>query len=981
MKTPDCKKWIDYDEWQERWLSLPGSRLVLNPFDFDSPRNYGASQLSCNDLNTVSLNLGYLDPWLSDSRGVELKNIIMLLGKDDEKDLSSGWKGFDKVQLSWQAHKLPFSATNDDGTKITGCDFLYSNTTVMRQIVLEKYGEILIAGAYTGECTIGHPVIIRNGRMKYSVSCGSDVSEIKYYRTMKELMDGGPGSTEPYLNSGVFCFACDATPGKAVQIALDFGSDMVSDQIINSRSLMAARSTDADEVLERTAEFWNHYLLAVPNISNQWEFKYTDSLGVSNKNIEEMYYKGWIFLLAGVLPPNPETGFTFSQLPAGKPSLWGYGDPKASYTAAWDSIYGIHMLAFVDVKLAWQIWEGILSLVDDDGMLAGESLPAVRARTSWILYKQLPDDRLLERTVDALERNLKWASRHPFWIYQECNPIDSTLKDTAFTTSVLVDIPYMIKIYRQLGREEDALRWENEYAGYLQSFIEWTFPDDDTFPVEYYQKSDDGCIERKPGNPLWVTKALHVDGLPDEYKDRLRELFFSFYDHEKTFCGCPDVKLEEMQYTIYGLLDNNDSGEAMNLIESSVRDIFRSHFLGECYTLDETPVCWGVRPSLFGFVQLVDCIWLHEGIRYENGDISFKRDMYREPASNHAGQEKCCKIDLNGDDWEITGWIRHQWRLTQSREISNKQIPPIQPIPATVPGAIQVDLERAGIIPPVEIGLNSMLSEWVNNREWIYKKKICLSPDLLSNRCMLHFEGLDHSGEIYINGSYVESFNGMHIPVSLEIKENLHEGENEIAVVFYQSPEVDGQYGHSNQILEMKSRFNYTWDWCPRIVPVGIWGNVYLRFYDNASIEYFSALASVKEDTKGEIIAKITIEAANPGVYELYLKVLDENDSVAEISSTVWLNKGENHLEHFVIILEVKKWWPIGYGNQDLYKVEVKIAKGGLTCDIANKRVGFRKVSFIRNPSAPEGAFPYTMIINGKRIFQKGLNGQWTWWD
>ncbi|MFW6030883.1 MAG: glycosyl hydrolase 2 galactose-binding domain-containing protein, partial [Halanaerobiales bacterium] len=174
---------------------------------------------------------------------------------------------------------------------------------------------------------------------------------------------------------------------------------------------------------------------------------------------------------------------------------------------------------------------------------------------------------------------------------------------------------------------------------------------------------------------------------------------------------------------------------------------------------------------------------------------------------------------------------------------------------------VQLDLMKAGLLKDPNIGFNAMEGEWVNNREWMYKKEFCVPADLRGEKYLLNFEGLDYSGEIYLNGEKLCEFEGMFLPVYVEVTDKLKLDEkNVLIVLFHQSPEVDGQYGYSSQIRTLKSRFNYIWDWCTRIVPVGIWKSVYLEAVDLVRCIDFWPRANLNEDNK----LRNTVEINNP---------------------------------------------------------------------------------------------------------------------
>ena len=55
-------------------------------------------------------------------------------------------------------------------------------------------------------------------------------------------------------------------------------------------------------------------------------------------------------------------------------------------------------------------------------------------------------------------------------------------------------------------------------------------------------------------------------------------------------------------------------------------------------------------------------------------------------------------IVLNGNDWRLTGWYRNQWKFTRSMELKKMLTPAVGTVQACVPGAVQADLLKAGLL-------------------------------------------------------------------------------------------------------------------------------------------------------------------------------------------------------------------------------------------------------------------------------------------
>lgn len=324
------------------------------------------------------------------------------------------------------------------------------------------------------------------------------------------------------------------------------------------------------------------------------------------------------------------------------------------------------------------------------------------------------------------------------------------------------------------------------------------------------------------------------------------------------------------------------------------------------------------------------------------------------------------------------GFYKNQWRLYESMELGHEIIPAIGHMKARIPGSVQTDLMANGWLKDPNIGLASLDGEWVDNREWVYETNFSISDDWLQDRCELVFEGLDYSGEIYLNGGKVAGFEGMFIPVRLDITDRIRtNGSNRLLVVFHAAPDIDGQFGYSNQIRKLKSRFNYAWDWCPRIVPVGIWRDVYLQTYSEVKINDFYPNAMVEDNLiDGHVRFRTEVTVQRRGSYTISYKVItDQGEQKALAVHTMELECGNSFIEHELAVADIELWWPNGYGNQPLYEVGIEITNDNHTIECQDRKlIGFRKLEFIKNPNSPESALPYTLVINGRPIFMKGVN-------
>ena len=162
---------------------------------------------------------------------------------------------------------------------------------------------------------------------------------------------------------------------------------------------------------------------------------------------------------------------------------------------------------------------------------------------------------------------------------------------------------------------------------------------------------------------------------------------------------------------------------------------------------------------------------------------------------------------------------------------------------AEVPGVVQTDLLRHGLIPDFYRGSNIDSVQWIENEDWEYRRTILVADTLLRHGHLdLVFKGLDTFAEVYLNDSLVGRANNMFRTWEWEVKDLLREGPNELRVIF-RSPIREGaklrdaygiQLPHDNDPSGVspyirKAAYQFGWDFCPRLVTSGIWQGVECR--------------------------------------------------------------------------------------------------------------------------------------------------------
>ncbi|MFD3261706.1 glycoside hydrolase family 2 protein [Paenibacillus lentus] len=345
------------------------------------------------------------------------------------------------------------------------------------------------------------------------------------------------------------------------------------------------------------------------------------------------------------------------------------------------------------------------------------------------------------------------------------------------------------------------------------------------------------------------------------------------------------------------------------------------------------------------------------------------------------------EILLNDLKWEVKGYWPWVPLKGTSMELGQELMGVTEWMSATVPGGVHYDLYKHGWISHPYFDLNSLHCEWVENRWWVYRTTIT-RPDQSGTRIELVFKGLDYEAAVYADHILLGEHKGMYTPAVFDVTDLLAQRETvEISVLLKQAPDEMGQIGKTSATFTQKSRFNYKWDFSTRLVNVGIWDDVMLRVHQDFSFGEISVTADVKVDEQKpeEIIGLIHVQAEiNTHVNRNEEQMLTAQMICSNPDGSVQLIKlipvhntvynGEA-LQAELCIPQPRLWYPNGYGEHPLYNLELKLlTEDGTELDSRQYRTGIRSLEYRHNEGSPSDALPYTIVINGERIYMKGVN-------
>jgi beta-mannosidase len=329
------------------------------------------------------------------------------------------------------------------------------------------------------------------------------------------------------------------------------------------------------------------------------------------------------------------------------------------------------------------------------------------------------------------------------------------------------------------------------------------------------------------------------------------------------------------------------------------------------------------------------------------------------------------EFDLGSLSWQLSGWTPELWRLFRTMELGECPSAEIPGIAARVPGSVQQALRDAGLLPDWTLDSNWRACEWVEHRHWIYET--ILPGAWFGDGCEheLVFEGLDYAGWVYVDDTLLGEFRGTHTPHRFQIPPGCLENRR-LRVVFDLPPRWLGQFGFTSRVTEFKARFNYTWDWVPRLVQTGFWDRVRLVQHDGNVLGPVFVRTDFDSPTR---TGALEFRASAPGAAaDARIRLTLTSCSGRPVASRT-LSVADARSNCTWDGLSVDAWWPNLEGAQVLYLLEIELldASGALV-DVETRRLGFRRIRWEACEGAPAEADPWLCVVNDRPVFLQGVN-------
>lgn len=589
---------------ERRWLSFPGSQLCLNP-------SSGDFHVPATPAN-VALDVGgYVG-----TEVLRLPNVVTV-GLASGTDATAIPEQATAQHTTWYPYKLTLEAAYAEGEKVSACDFFEdAQSTLVRVIQLQNAGgkSLVLGGHVPGQIKLSwdgqnHALLATGSNYSYALVFARLEGDSWRPQVLGQPPTLGDNSWRLDLpqNTGQGCYG----------VSFGFAAGKAGGPAAVQRASKAL-ARPVQPALANVKAAFDTFLRKVP-LPTHWGLQMVPALGVTPEQQRQEYYMAWTFInqsLIGSLPENP--AYPYPQISLGKSALWSGGEHSSPATCGWESFLGIQWLSFVDPQTAWQAYEGIMSLVDDQGRLGGESLPSRKAQTAWVLYQQQPDQQRLAAVYPAIKRYLLWREQNPRWIFGGNNAPDE--KDIEFVVSWILDTGYAAQIADALGKPDDAAAWRSKIPPMIANMRQWFFSDPRELHQFYFTRSGKYSTEgRNEVRPVMILTALNVCPLPAGLGGRLLETFARIHQPAESGDGFNYLKYPDNNLVAYGLIEHGIT-EAQPFIEAVLRDCIRGGEFAEVVEKGaHGPMTSGVKPSLFNAMNIIEFTWLLNEVRYDSG--------------------------------------------------------------------------------------------------------------------------------------------------------------------------------------------------------------------------------------------------------------------------------------------------------------------------------------------------------------------------
>jgi hypothetical protein len=336
-------------------------------------------------------------------------------------------------------------------------------------------------------------------------------------------------------------------------------------------------------------------------------------------------------------------------------------------------------------------------------------------------------------------------------------------------------------------------------------------------------------------------------------------------------------------------------------------------------------------------------------------------------------------LNLDASNWRLQ---RNSQVAGDGAAVSKLGFKEIDWVPATVPATVLSSYWNIEAIPDPNFGSNQlMISDSFFYSDFWYRTEFYMPASLSGKKVWLNFDGINWKAEVYLNGQKLGQVDGAFTRGRFDVTDRIRLKENNalaVRIIKNATPgsmkqktlETAGLNGGALGADNPTYHASIGWDWIPTVRGrnIGIWNDVYLTSSGPVTIEnpLVETTLPLPDTTRANVKLETSLNNSSAQAVSGILRgrfgdIAFEQPVAIEPASAktvVWEKE----------IANPKLWWPAGYGDQNLYNVELKFETGGKISDAKSFRTGVRQFTY----SEEGGALK--IWINGRRFVGRGGN-------
>jgi hypothetical protein len=310
---------------------------------------------------------------------------------------------------------------------------------------------------------------------------------------------------------------------------------------------------------------------------------------------------------------------------------------------------------------------------------------------------------------------------------------------------------------------------------------------------------------------------------------------------------------------------------------------------------------------------------------------------------------------------------------------------------ATVPATVLTSYLNDGAIANPDFGDNQYaISDSFFCADFWYRNEFLAPAVSRGKHVWLDFDGINWKAVIYLNGHKLGRIDGGYMRGKFDVTSFVRAGaKNSLAVLVERNanpgstkdkadPTVNGgALGRDNPTYHASAG----WDWMSTIRGrnTGIWSNVTLRLTGGVTVEdpLVTTTLPLPDTTHPDTThADVKIAATVRNLEDHAVTgTLRARFGTITVETAVTVDAGSTKMVEFtpetqaaLHVTNPKLWWPVGYGEPNLYPVTISFVSGGKVTDSTSFKAGIRQFTYSEDGSV------LRMWINGRRFIAKGGN-------